>query len=193
MKSAAEKLKDVKLTKAISPDAGYIKFIGIDRYDNRVDSDDRIQLQFNVDVDTNIVDETVPCIEGDFKTIPRLSHIINNIAFIETGVTKTGYYINILCNPEETVIGYKNGLLIQASYDLDFLPKKHQLVIQYDRNKHFNPLYQTTIIALLKGAKKIGLSPIIETGDVDKFKIKKLPREISLESLYKFLPVELIN
>lgn len=194
MKSAAEKLRDVELTKTIDSEVGLIKFKNIEKFDNRVDSDDRIQLQFNIDVDDNIVDETVPCIEGNFKVIPKLSHIINNMAFIETGVTKQGYYINILCDPDTTLINYTDGtLVIHASYNLDIDLPERSLIIKYNRNKHYNPLYQTTIAALLEGLKKIGISPVVETGDVKSFKIKKLPKEISLESLHKFLPVELIH
>jgi hypothetical protein len=190
--AAKEVLNNVKLHKVISNGSSYIKFENIGEYDKIVVSDDRLQIQFNTEVDSNLVDSTVPCLKDKEKTVPRLSYILNNKAFIETGITKKGFYIDILCNTEETEVKDGDSLVIRANYEGIEVAENETIIIQYDRNKHFSPLYQAAITALIEGIKKAGLSPIIETGDVNGFKIKKLPKAIPLESLYKYLPTDLV-
>jgi|Wag4MinimDraft_13_1082653.scaffolds.fasta_scaffold00006_67 hypothetical protein len=197
---------------------GFISFHDLPKYDKIVEGKNRIQLQFKrlfpgspeTEDLGEIVNKNVPFIKpNDIKnvlksldkylgTVKEKTYLINNIKFVETGISEKGWYINILCNPDTVKVNYVNGerdlIIIVPDYnevaDEVGVPKFDGEVfkVTYNEKEMDNPFYQSAVEAIKIGTKKMGFVPVIETGKVNGFNITNLPKNLPLNKLYKFAP-----
>jgi hypothetical protein len=217
-KRLRKRMKKHGFSVQVENNEGVINFHGVLKFDEIVEGKDRIQLQFkrifpgepNTDDLGKIVNRNVPFIKPrDIKnilksldkhlgTIKEKTYMINNIKFVETGISKKGWYINILCNPDTVKVKHVNGerdlIIIVPDYSevADEVPVPkfdgEILKVTYDEKEMDNPFYQSAVEAIKMGAKKIGFVPFIETGKVSGFKITNLPKNLPLNKLYNFAP-----